>query len=89
MKPDNFSQRHLGPDQTEIEEMLQKVGASSLDELVEKTIPASIFNKQPLSLPDEVDEHTYLQKMREIAGKNKVLNPISVLAITTPCFLRP
>jgi len=72
MKADNFSHRHLGPDQTEIEEMLQKVGVASLDELVEKTIPASIFNKQPLSLPEEVDEHTYLQNIREIAGKNKM-----------------
>ncbi len=72
MIPDKFSKRHLGPDQTEIEEMLQKIGAGSLDELVEKTIPASIYNKQPLNLPDEIDEHTYLQKMREIAGKNRI-----------------
>ncbi len=72
MKPDNFSQRHLGPSKTDIEKMLQKIGVGSLDELVEKTIPASIFNKEPLKLPDEIDEHTYLQNMREIAGKNKM-----------------
>ncbi len=72
MKPDNFSQRHLGPDQNEIEQMLHKIGASSLDELVEKTIPASIFNKNSLQLPEEQDEHTYLQRMKEIAEKNKV-----------------
>ena len=72
MKADNFSQRHLGPDQTEIETMLQKIGAGSLDELVEKTIPASIFNKNPLQLPDELDEHSYLERMKEIAGKNRV-----------------
>ncbi len=72
MKPDNFSQRHLGPDRIEIEEMLQIIGAGSLDELVEKTIPASIFNKQSLNLPDAIEEHSYLQKMKEIAGKNKI-----------------
>ena len=72
MKPDHFSQRHLGPNQSQIEQMLQKIGAASLDELVEKTIPASIFNKNPLQLPDEEDEHTYLLRMKELAGKNKV-----------------
>ena len=46
---------------------------ASLDELVEKTIPASIFNKAgPESSGSELDEHTYLQRMREIAGKNKM-----------------
>lgn len=72
MKQDRFSQRHLGPSKTEIEKMLQKIGAASLDELVELTIPASIYNKQALQLPEEIDESSYLQMMREIAKKNKL-----------------
>ncbi|MCP4310578.1 MAG: aminomethyl-transferring glycine dehydrogenase [Bacteroidetes bacterium] len=72
MKSDSFRQRHLGPDKTEIGKMLQKIGSGSLDELVEKTIPASIFNKQALNLPEETDEHSYLQRMREIAAKNRL-----------------
>ncbi|MFH0759465.1 MAG: aminomethyl-transferring glycine dehydrogenase [Bacteroidota bacterium] len=72
MKKDSFSQRHLGPRQPEIDEMLEKIGVSSLDKLVQKTIPSSIFRQQALNLPEGIDEHTYLQKMREIAGKNKM-----------------
>ena len=72
MKQDKFSQRHLGPSKTEIEKMLQKIGVSSLDDLVELTIPASIYNKQTLQLPEEIDESSYLQMMMEIARKNKL-----------------
>jgi glycine dehydrogenase len=72
MKPDPFSQRHLGPRQSEVIAMLEKIGISSLDELVKKTIPATIYNPQPLNLPEGIEEHAYLQKMREIAGKNKM-----------------
>ena len=72
MKSDSFSLRHIGPRQPEIKEMLEKIGVGSVDELVEKTIPSSIYNKQPLNLPEGIDEHTYLNRMREIAAKNKV-----------------
>ncbi len=72
MKPDRFSQRHLGPSQSEIKKMLEKVGVASLDELVKKTIPSSIYNKVPLNLPEERSEHAYMQKMRAVAGKNKM-----------------
>ncbi|MCK5134386.1 MAG: aminomethyl-transferring glycine dehydrogenase [Bacteroidales bacterium] len=72
MTSDSFSQRHIGPRQPEIDEMLEKIGVSSLDELIEKTIPPAIFNKQPLNLPKGIDEYTYLEQMRGIAGKNKL-----------------
>ena len=78
MKQDNFSQRHLGPDKTEIDKMLKKIGAASLDELVELTVPASIYNKQALKLPEGIDESSYLKKMREIARKNKLFKPSAI-----------
>ncbi len=58
MKSDPFSHRHMGPRQPEIKEMLEKIGVGSIDELVEKTIPSSIYNKQALNLPEGLDEHT-------------------------------
>jgi len=72
MKSDSFSLRHIGPRQPEIKEMLEKIGVGSVDELVEKTIPSSIYNKQPLHLPEGLDEHAYLSRIREIASKNQV-----------------
>ncbi len=72
MKSDIFSQRHLGPRPSEMDTMLEKIGASSLEELVEKTIPQSIYNQQRLNLPEGISEQAYLEKMRGVAGKNKM-----------------
>ncbi len=72
MKSDRFSHRHLGPRSHDIEEMLRKIGAGSVDELVQKTIPSTIYSNQSLELPEGVSEHTYLERMRGIASKNRV-----------------
>ena len=37
-----FIRRHIGPGQQEIDHMLADVGASSLDDLMQQTVPASI-----------------------------------------------
>ena len=71
MRSDHFSNRHIGSGEPEINLMLEKIGVGSIDELVEKTIPASIYRNQPLDLPEGIDEYSYLNRMREIAGKNK------------------
>ena len=42
MNHDNFSMRQIGPCGTQAEEMLTAVGAASLDELINQTIPADI-----------------------------------------------
>ncbi len=38
----NFIPRHIGPRETDISSMLKTVGAGSLDDLIEKVIPANI-----------------------------------------------
>ncbi|TFH22038.1 MAG: glycine dehydrogenase (aminomethyl-transferring), partial [Bacteroidia bacterium] len=70
MKSDLFSQRHLGPRQSEIKEMLETIGVGTMDELVSRTIPKAILRSQFMNLPDAMDEHSYLERMREIAGRN-------------------
>ncbi|MEN8157875.1 MAG: aminomethyl-transferring glycine dehydrogenase [Bacteroidota bacterium] len=72
MKPEKFSLRHLGPGEPEIDAMLEKIGVGSVDELVEKTIPSSIHNRQPLNLPEGISEHAYMQKMRQVAARNRL-----------------
>ena len=37
-----FQQRHIGPNETETEVMLQTIGVSSLEELISNTVPANI-----------------------------------------------
>ena len=70
MKSDLFSQRHLGPRQAEIKEMLETIGVGNLDDLVSQTIPLAILRREFLNLPEAMDEHSYLERMRDIAGRS-------------------
>jgi len=72
MSSTDFSSRHLGPRESEIPQMLKKIGVQSLDELIKKTIPASILNEQPLKLPGGLSEHEYLDSLRAIGAKNRL-----------------
>jgi glycine dehydrogenase len=72
MTADKFFDRHNGPRSGDINIMLEKIGVSSLDELIEKTVPPAIRLKNPLNLPDGISEHEYLKRIWEIASKNKV-----------------
>jgi len=68
---EKFEDRHNGPSSTDVEEMLNVLGVSSLDELIEQTVPAQIRRK-PLNLPNALSEVAYLEKIAQIAEKNKV-----------------
>jgi len=72
MITDNFARRHNGPSGAEIEKMLEKIGASSLNQLIDETVPAAIRMKHPLNLPKGLNEYQYLNHIRGIAGKNKL-----------------
>ncbi len=72
MLTDRFSDRHIGPRDSEIQEMLDKVGASTLDELTDQTLPRSIRLKRPLRIGTGLSEYEYLQHIREIGKKNKL-----------------
>ncbi|MDO8350966.1 MAG: glycine dehydrogenase (aminomethyl-transferring), partial [Gallionella sp.] len=72
MNPDQFVNRHNGPSEQDVQDMLQKIDAPTLDALIAQTIPAAIRLKQPLNLPEGLSEHAYLQHLRGIAAKNKL-----------------
>ncbi|HTR28607.1 MAG TPA: aminomethyl-transferring glycine dehydrogenase [Puia sp.] len=67
-----FAGRHIGPDESETSGMLAAIGVRSLDELIDRTIPAAIRARKPLNIPDPLNEYQYLTSLREIAAKNKV-----------------
>ncbi len=67
-----FQTRHNGPSEKEIQEMLDALGVSSLDELISQTIPGNIRLKQGLNLPAPLNEYEYINKLKKTAGKNKV-----------------
>lgn len=67
-----FAERHIGPDASETQQMLEKIGVSTIEELINKTIPSSIRSKSELELPPPVSEFEYLQQLQKVAAKNKV-----------------
>lgn len=74
MSHDSFVTRHLGPRENEIQEMLEFVGVSSMEELIEQTVPANIRMKEPLKLKEGLTERKYFRNILDIAAKNKVFN---------------
>ncbi len=70
--PDRFVNRHIGPDEKETNEMLEVVGASSLDELISETIPQQIRNSTELNLDEPLSEYEFIKKLKKTAEKNKV-----------------
>ncbi len=71
--PDIFERRHIGPQASDTTEMLKALGVNSLDELIEQTVPAVIRLKKPLDLPAALSEFEYLQELKTVALKNRVM----------------
>ncbi len=67
-----FSRRHIGPDPEQTAEMLQVLGESSLESLIDKVIPAAIRMKKPLALGEAVDERNVLKMLRQIGSTNEL-----------------
>ncbi|SDG39113.1 glycine dehydrogenase [Dyadobacter soli] len=70
---DKFENRHHGKDEQELQEMLKTIGAGSVDELIDQTLPSAIRLQKPLNLPRPKSEQEFLQYIKRIASKNAVL----------------
>jgi glycine dehydrogenase len=69
---DDFVQRHIGPDDHGIREMLDTVGSESVEALMLETMPASIRSERPLEVPEGDNEERVLDQLREMADHNTV-----------------
>lgn len=69
---DLLQTRHIGVSEHDEAFMLQTVGVSSLDELINQTIPASIRLEEKIELPEALTERQYAEHIAEIASKNKL-----------------
>jgi glycine dehydrogenase len=67
-----FIPRHIGPNEHDTNKMLKKIGVNSLDELIDKTVPASIRMKKALNIPRAMSEHEYLKHIKDVSLKNKL-----------------
>jgi glycine dehydrogenase len=68
----DFIRRHIGPGEAQIAEMLGLLGLSSLDELIDKTVPEVIRSERPLDLQPAKSERMTLSYLRKMAGRNRV-----------------
>lgn len=69
---DEFHARHIGPNAEEKLEMLRTIGLSSLEDMTDAIVPASIKLKSGLTLPEALSEEQALEKIRAIAQQNQI-----------------
>jgi len=67
-----FIYRHIGPSEEEQKTMLKAVGYSSLEDLMENTVPEKILLKNELKTSDSLSENDALKKLKSISKQNKI-----------------
>ncbi len=72
MISNKFVDRHNGPRDFEVDNMLKVLNLKSLDELIDKIVPSNIRFDKSLNLPDGISEYEYLKHIKKIANKNKI-----------------
>ncbi|MEO1098037.1 MAG: aminomethyl-transferring glycine dehydrogenase [Bacteroidota bacterium] len=69
---ERFDTRHNAPNDEQVSKMLEAVKASSIDELIDQTIPQAIRLKKDLNLPVAKSEFEFLSDFKKLAEKNKI-----------------
>lgn len=69
---EKFEARHNAPNDAQIAEMLKVVKASSVDELINQTVPSNIRLKKALNLPPAQSEYAFLNEFKKLVSKNKI-----------------
>ena len=69
---DEFIGRHIGPCAAEMSQMLAAIGAKSIEQLIDQTVPAAIRLPADLPLPAPKREHEALAELKAIASKNVI-----------------
>ncbi|EJN6829218.1 aminomethyl-transferring glycine dehydrogenase [Vibrio cidicii] len=67
-----FVARHNGPNQSDQQKMLQAINVTSLDALIEQTVPAQIRLEKPMQLAQAKSEADMLLAMKQFANLNQV-----------------
>lgn len=71
----DFTDRHIGPRQSDIDSMLDSLGVSDMAELIDKTVPKSIRD-EALGLGRGLSEVEATAVLRNLADKNKVVTTL-------------
>ncbi|MFN8416109.1 MAG: aminomethyl-transferring glycine dehydrogenase [Cytophagaceae bacterium] len=68
----SFSERHIGIQEDSLKEMLSVINVSSLDQLIEQTVPSAIRLKKPLQLPAAQSEFEFLKNFKSMMSENQI-----------------
>ena len=68
-----FVDRHIGPNQEELSQMLHTIGVGSIEELIDLSIPKSIQSKEKLNVGNGISEKELIEKLKSIAEKNTIM----------------
>jgi len=89
---DLFEPRHHGSSPADTAAMLAAVGAESLDQLIDQTVPAAIRLEAPMKLGRPMTESEALASVRAVASRNKVFKSFIGMGyygtVTPPVILR-
>ena len=69
---ESFVNRHIGPRENHIQEMLNQLGFSSLEELSNSVVPKNILIQDELDLPPKKSEADTIKRLQQLAEKNSV-----------------
>ncbi len=69
---DTFARRHIGPSAVDVQTMLATIGVASMQELIDKTVPAGIRLRRPLQLPPARGEAEALAELHSVAQRNHI-----------------
>ena len=89
---DDFATRHIGPTLQDIGAMLEVIGVPTIEDLLDRTVPVSIRNDQPLGLDPALTEIEAVEALRAMAERNRPL--VSMIGmgyygtVTPPVVLR-
>ena len=68
----SYQERHIGPNAEETKAMLKAIGVSSMEELIDRTVPKGIRRASKLDVGPAMTEREHLDNMRALGAKNKV-----------------
>ncbi len=69
-----FLDRHIGPNQAEIDAMLSTIGCDSVEQVVARTVPESILFGNRMEVEEGLSERDSLELAKKLAGQNQLFS---------------
>ena len=71
-----FTARHIGPNDKDKKAMVKELGFTNSDELISKVVPKTILTKEPMAVGNGISEHEILKQLKAMVSENKVFESL-------------